>query len=167
MPLLAPGEMVVLSERTESGSGRDGILTLTNIRIIFEARKQRGLIAQAVRGEQLVTLLDLALTQLSNVHRDKPLLGRATLRIEAGGGSYGFHVGDAEAWANTIRSAHQQAPRPHAYGYGAPVVVNVNQAAPPPPPPPETYLHCTHCGSLVRPGAAGPALHCTSCGARL
>ena len=166
MPLLGPGETTVLSERTESGSGRDGILTLTSWRIVFEGQKKQGLVTQLVRGEQLVTILDVRLDQLSNVHRDKPLVGRATLRIEAHGRSHTYKVRDAEAWANTIARARQSVP-PRGAPYGgaaAPVIVNVQAAQ---APPPQSFLHCRYCGALNPAQNVGAGMRCSSCGAML
>lgn len=172
MPLLGPGESTLLIEPTASGTGRDGILTLTSWRVVFEGEAKQGLVTQIVRGKRLVTLVDLRLDQLSNVHRDKPLLGRASLRIDALGHSYSFRVRDADAWANTIMRARQSIPAPYPSPYSAPyggppapVIVNV---AAPTAAPPQTYLHCRHCGALQpTSGPSGQALHCTSCGATL
>jgi hypothetical protein len=167
MPLLGPGEATVLSERTESGTGREGVLTLTTMRLVFEGKRKQGVVHQLVRGEQLVALVDLHLDQVSNVHRDKPLLGRASVRIDALGHSYSFKVRDAEAWANAIARARQSVP-PRSYpgGYrGAPVVVNVQAAAA--PPPMQAYLHCRFCGALAPAGSLGPGMRCPSCGAAL
>jgi hypothetical protein len=163
MPLLGPGESAIISERTESGAGRDGVLTLTTQRLVFEAKRKQGLVHQLVRGEQLVALVDLQLDQISNVHRDKPLLGRASVRIDALGHSYSFKVHDAEAWANAIARARQSVP-PRGYP-GAPVVVNVQAAAA--PPPMQAYLHCRFCGALAPAGSLGPGMRCPSCGAAL
>lgn len=167
VPLLGPGETTIQSERTESGTGRDGVLTLTSWRLVFEGEAKQGLVTQIVRGKRLVTLVDVRLDQLSNVYRDKPLLGRATLRIDAFGRSHTFRVRDAEAWANTIARARQSVPpqgAPYA-GQGAPVVVNVQAA--PPPPPPQTFLHCRYCGALNPAQNVGAGMRCTSCGATL
>jgi len=166
MPLLGPGEATLLSERTETGSGRDGILTLTSWRIVFEGQKKQGLVTQLVRGEQLITLVDLRLDQLSNVHRDKPLIGRATLRVDALGHSHTFRVRDAEAWANTIARARQGVP-PRGIPYGgpaAPVIVNVQAAQ---APPPQSFLHCRYCGALNPAQNVGSGMRCTNCGAAL
>ena len=172
MPLLGPGEVIILTEQTVSGSGRDGVLTLTSWRVIFEGEAKQGLVTQIIRGKKLVTLVDLRLDQLSNVHRDKPLLGRASLRIDSLGHSYSFRVQDADAWASAIMRARQSIPAPYPSPYGpqyggqvAPVIVNV---AAPQAPPPQTFLHCRHCGALQPTGGpAGQSVHCTSCGATL
>jgi hypothetical protein len=163
VPLLGPGEVEVLSERTESGSGRDGVLTLTTQRLVFEGQKKQGLVTQLVRGEKLVALVDLRLDQISNVHRDKPLLGRASARIDALGHSYSFKVRDAEAWVAAIARTRQSVP-PRGYP-GAPVVVNV--AAPAASAPIQAYLHCRFCGALAPAGSLGPGMRCPSCGAAL
>ena len=168
MPLLGPGEATILSEPTESGAGRDGVLTLTSWRVVFEGEAKQGLVTQIVRGKRLVTLVDIRLDQLSNVHRDKPLLGRPTLRIEGLGKNFTFRVRDADHWTNAIMSARQNIPAPYASPYGthaAPVIVNV---AAPQAATPQTYLHCRHCGALQPTGGpGGQSVHCTSCGARL
>lgn len=167
MPLLGPGETTIFSEQTESGSGREGVLTLTSWRIVFEGEAKQGLVTQIVRGKRLVTVMDLRLDQLSNVHRDKPLLGRATLRIDALGRYHTFKVRDAEAWTNSIARARQSVSSqgaPYA-AQGASVVVNVQAA--PPPPPPQTFLHCRYCGALNPAQNVGTGMRCTSCGATL
>jgi hypothetical protein len=167
MPLLSPGESVVLTERTETDGGDVGNLTLTNLRFVFEARKQQSVIQAAERGEQLQTLLNLNVAAISNAFRDKPLIGRATLRIEAGGTSYTFKVKDAASWLAGIQKAHQTPTRTGASSASGPTVaVNLTQSAPSVAPP-QVYLHCTHCGSLVTPSAAGPAVRCSNCGAVL
>lgn len=168
MPLLGPGETPILTEPTESGAGRGGVLTLTSWRVVFEGEAKQGLVTQIVRGRRLVTLVDLRLDQLSNVHRDKPLLGRAALRIDALGHSYSFRVRDADAWASAIMRARQSAPSPYTSPYGghaAPVIVNVTA---PHAAAPQAFLHCRYCGA-IQPigGPAGQAVHCTSCGATL
>lgn len=164
MPLLGPGERILFSEATESASGRDGNLILTSHRLIFEGRLRQGLIQEAVRGKKLATLMELQLGQLSNVHRDKPLIGRATLRVEALGKSHVFRVGDADAWVSAISQARQGAPTPGAPG--APVIVNVNAAAAPQQPI-QAYLQCRFCGALAPAGSLGPGMRCPSCGAAL
>jgi hypothetical protein len=152
VPLLGPGEATILSERTESGSGRNGILTLTSVRLVFEGRKKQRIVTELVRGEKLVTFLDVRLDLISNLHRDKPLIGRATLRVEAAGQGHIYKVKDVEEWVSAISRARQQV-RPMADHYGH-VVVNV--AAPSVAAPVQSFLHCAHCGSLVPTGAAGP-----------
>lgn len=161
MPLLNPGERVLLQEPTENGAGRDGVLFLTNLRVLFEGEAKRGLVTSLVRGKAYVTIFESHLLQVTNVHRDKPLIGRATLRVEAHGRGHVFRVHDADAWSSAIITARGSAPRPQAQ---APVTVNV---AMPAQQGPQVYLHCRHCGSLVTPSSAGPALHCSSCGAAL
>jgi hypothetical protein len=163
MPLLGPGESALLTERTESGSGRDGVLTLTTSRLVFEAKRKQGLVHQLVRGEQLATLVDLRLDQISNIHRDKPLLGRASLRVDALGKSFRFLVRDAEVWMSGIAQARQRVP-PTGYP-GAPVIVNVQAAAP--QAPVQAFLHCRFCGALAPAGSLGPGMRCPSCGAAL
>jgi hypothetical protein len=164
VPLLGPGERILFSEETESGSGRDGILVLSSHRLIFEGRLQQGFIREAVRGKKVATLMDLQLAQLSNVHRDKPLIGRASLRVEALGKSHVFRVRDADAWVSAISPARQYAPTPGAPG--APVIVNVNTVAAPQQPV-QAFLHCRFCGALMPAGSAGPGMRCSSCGAAL
>jgi hypothetical protein len=158
MVLLYPGEHVILEEPTEMGD-RDGKLILTDRRIIFEGRLNQGLIHAAVRGHQYVAMIDSPLVQLSDVHTDKPLLGRATLRIDQFGRSHTFKVRDAGVWAARIVHARSMAPHPGAQG-PAPVVVNLQA---PQPSAPQVYLHCTHCGTLNRSGGS----RCQSCGAAL
>lgn len=166
MPLLQPGEAILRSERAESGKGRDGSLFLTNRRIIFEGSAADGVVRKMIRGERTVTLLDLQLVQLSNVHGDKPLFGRSVLRIEAAGQNFSFKVGDADAWHAAVMRAHQGAALPPPPpGYGAPVVVNV-QTAPPQQTPVQSFLHCTHCGSLM-PSVSTKGMRCSNCGAAL
>jgi hypothetical protein len=108
--------------------------------------------------------MDLHLDQISNLHRDKPLLGRASIRIEALGQSHSFKVNDAEAWAGSIARARQSVPSRGYPGAVAPVIVNVNASA---PSPPQAYLHCRFCGALAPAGSLGPGMKCPNCGAAL
>lgn len=165
MPMLGPGEAMVQSESAESESGRGGMLYLTSQRIIFEGAKHDGIIKQAVRGVRMATLLDVQLAHISNVHSDKPLIGRATLRVEAGGKAHIFKVRDADQWVGAVSRTRQTAPAPSPYGLAAhqPVIVNVHQAAAAPAAPPQVYLHCRYCGTLGTPGGK----HCANCGAAL
>jgi hypothetical protein len=158
MVLLNRGERVLLEEPTQMGD-RDGKLILTDWRLIFEGRRNLGLIHSAVRGPQYVALLDSHLGQLSDVHTDKPLFGRPTLRVDQFGKSHTFKVRDAGAWAASIIQARGHAPQAGFQSPG-PVVVNLHtpQAA-----APQVYLHCTHCGTLNRSGGS----RCGSCGAAL
>lgn len=166
MPLLQPGEVVVQSERAESGKGRDGTLILTNRRVVFEGVAVQNIVRTLVRGERTVTLLDLHLSQLSNIHADRPLIGRSRLRLESGGQNFSFKVRDADAWHAAVMKAYQRAAPPTPPpAYGPPVVVNV-QASAPVPSPVQSYLHCTHCGSLM-PSNSTKGMRCSNCGAAL
>jgi hypothetical protein len=158
IPLLIPGESVVLIERTETDCGHVGNLTLTNLRFVFEARKQQSVLQVAEKGEQLHTQLNLRVAAISNAFRDKPLIGRATPRIEAGTASYTFKVKDAASWLAELQRALQTPARMGIPAAAVPTVsVSLTQSAPPVASP-QVYLHCTHCGSRVTPSAAGPLL---------
>jgi hypothetical protein len=166
MVLLGQGERIIarsVATKVSSKGSRDGILILTNHRLVFEGRAQQGLVTGLVRGPKAVTLLDARLDQLSNVHVDKPLIGRAILRVEFGGAGHRFGGVDAGAWASSIRNARVNAPSSQ---YGVPSQVVVNVQAPvysppaPPPPPPQVFLHCQYCGSRAPSGTT----KCPGCG---
>jgi hypothetical protein len=157
--LLNPGERILLQEDTEV-EDRRGNLVLTDRRLVFEARRNQGLVHAAVRGHQYVALIDTLLLQISDVHVDRPLLGRPTLRVDRFGKGTTFRVRDAPAWSAWIIRARSQAPPTGGLQQG-PVVVNVHAA--PAVAPPAVYLHCTRCGTLSVAGA----MRCSSCGAAL
>lgn len=171
MALLGPGETEILTENTKTAGGKSGKLILTSQRLIFEAEKEQGTLAKAMHGARYVTLMDSQLSQISNVHLDKPLLGRPALRVE-GPKSITFRVRDPEAWSASIAKARQSfSPR---YGgpapAGQPVIVQVNQA--PPAPPAEATktierqvvkIRCRYCGNLGDEIAG----KCSKCGAGL
>ena len=169
MPLLSAGEAVVLQEPCAMGD-RSGTLFLTNLRVVFEGKKSQGLVHQLVRGAQTVALMDIPLWQVSDVHADKPLIGRASLRIDAMGRSYRFGVRDATHWRSAIGNARALIPHPGSPvgGLGQPVVVNV-QAAQSPPAMQHTIerqtvkVRCRFCGNLGDESIG----KCPNCGAVL
>ena len=151
MLLLTSGEKVILSEQAKDEQGRRGVLTLTNTRIVFEDSS----------GDHPATLIDWRLTAFQSVHVDQPRFGLPRLSIEATTGqSHQYRVNDAAAWGDAIRQAHM------GMSHAQPVGVKQTSGSAPPVPP-AVFLHCTHCGSLVKPSDAGAALRCPSCGAHL
>lgn len=171
--ILLHGEQILIAEHLDRVRGgndqRHGTLFLTNYRIVFEEKINRGLLA----GQTTRTALDAPIERVSNVLVDQRAfgVGRPILKIEfIGHDGFMFKTPAAAGWAARIAQLRASivprapAPSPPASYHGAPVVVNVQapQAA-----PPQSFLHCRYCGALTPAGAAQGAMKCSGCGAAL
>jgi hypothetical protein len=123
---------------------RQGLLLLTNHRLLFEGRMSEGLMTQALRGPRMATMLDVPLRQVSNAHVDRRPIGRPCLRVGLQGHGHTFRVGGAAAWYIAIAAAKQQPASGTPWGGPpAPVVVQIQSPPPLPAPlPPLVRLRC-------------------------
>jgi hypothetical protein len=135
--------------RVNPQGNRDGVLTVTNQRVVFEAHVPEG-----PQGQPIVrTTIDAPLHRLRNAEVVKPTLGRARLELELPQQRALFETSEAEAWLGVVTQARASAPAPvpgtapghPGGGGGAPAVM----------------LRCRYCGSLNPPTVT----KCASCGA--
>lgn len=126
-----------------------GFLHLTNHRLVFEA---------VPRGSMPRTLVDLNLSQITNVTWGPGAKGTILLRVESGPTySCTFSTLNARNCAEAIQKARADYLEASARARSA------EQHAPSSGSKPMVYLHCKHCGTLNDAGSA----HCTGCGASL
>jgi hypothetical protein len=171
--ILHPGEQGIASEPVLGGGRPDwqsGTLYLTSQRLVFE-----GLVAEVSTEPTLgglsyrqravmvpQTLLELQLTQITNLLAVPGHQGRHTLRVEAGRGyNYVFAMPNPQNWVGPVLSARTAALTAAASAQGNRTPQHFGGA--PGPAQPMVYLHCTHCGSLNSAGI----VRCSSCGAAL
>lgn len=148
MVLLNAGESVVKQgpvTRINPKGTRDGTLTLTNQRLLFEARVPEG-----PQGEPIIkTTINAPLRKVKNATVSGA--GNARLEIELPEQRVLFQTPEAQPWLDAIVQARANAPPPvpgagkGGGGGGAPAVV----------------LRCRYCGTLNPPTVG----KCTSCGA--
>ena len=162
MVLLNPREAIVKQatvHRINPQGTREGVLTLTNFRLVFEAHIPQG----PLGGGVVRTTIDAPLGRIRNATLSKPALGRARLEIELPQQVGVFQTDDAEGWLQAILEARSTAPadpggmggsggRP---GPGGPRWGGGGGGAP------AVVLRCRYCGTLNPPTAT----KCTSCGA--
>ncbi len=165
MPMLHPGEQAVSAEAIawavgpSGGPALRGSLYLSNHRLVFEALLHEGPMGSVPR-----TILDLNLSQVTNVGAVRAANGQLLLRVEAGPGFvYTFAPVDPQRWASAIWGSRTtllatQPARPAPVASPS-MVVQVKQESS----TPLVFLHCRHCGSLSPAGT----LRCASCGAGL
>jgi hypothetical protein len=163
--LLGPGEQQQLTEITTSGD-LEGRLVLTNQRLLFETRINRGFLHSALRDPEYRVQFEAHLQTIIDVHTDKSLFGRPSLRIDLQGKTRTFHVRDPTGWMRwLIRSKAALGPyAPPGAGFpnagavpNAPVVVNVYSASQATQSRP---LRCFACGNFSPPGTQ----LCPKCG---
>lgn len=146
--LLDPGESVVKQgpvRRINPQGTREGLLTLTDRRIVFEAHVPRG-----PQGEPIVrTTIDAPLRRIRNAELVRPGAGAPRFEVELPAQRALFETAEAEAWLALLVKARAAAPAPLPTG-GAPA-------------PPAVVLRCRYCGSLNPPTAS----RCASCGAAI
>jgi hypothetical protein len=158
---LNPGEAVVRQAtvtRQNPQGARQGELTLTNHRLVFEVHLPPGPQGGGVRAT-----IDAPLARIRNV--SSPGAGRFQVDLPMQVGI--FEAPDAAAWVQAIGEARSHAPHPPGPpgapgahgppGPGGPGRPNVVSAPPPPPPP----RRCVYCGF---PNATVGA-KCPQCGA--
>jgi len=111
MVLLNPGETIVrqaAATRVNPQGTRDGTLTLTNQRLVFEAEIPGGIGSPAVTR----TTIDAPLFRIRNASVPKPLLGKPRLEVELPQQVGLFQVDDADGWYQAIAQARAAAPPP-------------------------------------------------------
>ncbi|HEY6237723.1 MAG TPA: hypothetical protein VIZ68_00860, partial [Thermoplasmata archaeon] len=111
MVLLNSGETVLRQAavtRINPQGTRDGTLTLTNQRLIFEAQIPGGL-----GGPDLTrTTVDAPLFRIRNAAVPKPLLGKPRLEVELPQQVGLFQLDDADGWYQALAQAKAAAPPP-------------------------------------------------------
>ena len=151
MVLLNSGESIVRQGpvvRINPQGEREGVLTLTDRRLLFEAHVPEG-----PQGQPIVrTTIDAPLRRIKNagIVPGKEAGGR--LEIELPQQRALFRVPDANGWLQAIVQARANAPAPPAGGQGGPAAA---------PAAPSVMLRCRYCGLLNSPTVG----KCTGCGA--
>jgi hypothetical protein len=154
--LLDPGEAIVKQgpvTRVNPQGNREGVLTVTNLRVVFEAHVPDG-----PQGQPIVrTTIDAPLHRLRNALLVKPTLGRARLELELPAQRALFETAEAESWLAVVTQARSSAPPP-APGAGAGAGGGRGGGG---GGAPAVMLRCRYCGTLNPPTVT----KCTSCGA--
>ncbi|MCI4330691.1 MAG: hypothetical protein L3K19_02445 [Thermoplasmata archaeon] len=155
--LLNGGEAVLKTgpvTRVNPQGNRDGVLTVTNQRVVFEARVPEG-----PQGQPIVrTTIDAPLHRLKNALTIKPTLGRARLELELPQQRALFETPEAEVWLGVITQARAAAPPPPAGAGGGPGRAGGGGGG-----APAVMLRCRYCGTLNPPTVT----KCSSCGAAI
>lgn len=152
--LLESGESILKQgpvTRVNPQGNREGVLTVTNQRVVFEAHVPEG-----PQGQPIVrTTIDAPLHRLRNAETVKPTLGRARLELELPQQRALFETPEADAWLAVVTQARAAAPPPPPGGGGGRGPGRGGPAAP------AVMLRCRYCGSLNPPTVT----KCASCGA--
>jgi hypothetical protein len=157
--LLGGGEEVLRSEYAVLLEGRssaplpraEGVLYLTNHRVVFETAPSRGVVRDLVHGRETEMPVDAPLTLLRNVTVLRPRLGRPRLHLEVHRARLTFDVLDPETWRAAIADARQALPPPG----GTPATHTIERQV--------VKVRCRFCGSLANEVDG----RCPSCGAPL
>src|SRR5215472_16237710 len=115
--LLNSGESILKQgpvTRVNPQASRQGVLTVTNQRVVFEAHVPEG-----PQGQPIVrTTIDAPLHRLRNAELVKPTLGKPRLELELPQQRALFETGEADVWLGVITQARSAAPPPPAGGSG-------------------------------------------------
>ncbi|MGA7923470.1 MAG: hypothetical protein WCA77_05795 [Thermoplasmata archaeon] len=162
--LLHPGEKVLRTAhavREGEGPRYEGVLYLTNFRLLFETHVSKGFL----RGREPLIPLEVPLEHLENLSLGRTRLGRPRLVIHTRVMNDVLDVLDPEAWMHAIADAKVQLP---SRVPGVPTVV-VNVPTSPPFDSARTIerqvikVRCRHCGGLYNEVDG----RCPNCGAPL
>jgi Bacterial PH domain len=93
------GEKRILQEDCAEDKLRNGILTLTNQRIIFEETEGRVATLSKTTGE---VLLDISLDKISSVSTEGFIIKKVVISID--GNAYKFGVFNTAKWAKEIEN---------------------------------------------------------------
>jgi hypothetical protein len=156
--MLQRGEQILrqgLGVWDASGIRTTGTLSLTNLRVVFEAI-----------GKRPYTAVDINLERVWNVHVGETrrlLSGRQGLMIlETQAGEVTFELAEPKPWTQALVDAKSSVPPPppppSSGATTPPVIVNVKAA-----PAPKVLARCRYCGALFD-SASG---RCDQCGAKL
>ena len=147
--LLNAGERVIRQGavlRINPQENRQGTLTLTDQRLVFEAQVPKG-----PQGQPIVrTTIDAPLRRIKNAGVVPGADGSPSLEVELPQQRGLFKVPDPNGWLQAIVQARAAAPPPPA-GPGAPAASGA----------PTVMVRCRYCGLLL----PATASKCTGCGA--
>lgn len=156
--LLGHGEVVLRSgyavadpgDRSDGPPKGPGVLYVTNLRVVFEARRSaRGLVPRASTETEFQ--LEVPLHELRNVSVREGRVTRPRLVLELPRGRPTFDVLEPNVWAGAIAQAKRALPPPSAHGSTHTIERQV------------VKIRCRFCGSLGNEVDG----RCPSCGAPL
>ncbi|HYA54914.1 MAG TPA: hypothetical protein VEG42_04855 [Thermoplasmata archaeon] len=158
--LLGHGEVVLRSayavadpgDRSERPPRGPGVLYVTNLRVVFEARRSRRGIARRSLSET-ETHLDAPLSEIRNVTVRRARVGRPRLVIELAHGRPTFDVLEPDGWTASIAQAKRAMPPPSGPSWQT--VHTIERQV--------VKVRCRFCGSLGNEVEG----RCPSCGAPL